>query len=359
MADSLVSLKEKVRALRSDFAVALREAQDVAAVQTVRDRFLGRKAGAVTALLKSLGTLAEEARRDAGRELNALKEDLEARLAQAQASLGSQRRDERLQRDRVDVTLPGRMPARGRRHPLTVAREDLEDIFLSMGYEVYEGPEVDDDYHCFEALNMPPDHPARDMQDTFYLKGVPGFLLRTHTSTAQIRYMLDNPHPPLVRIICPGKVYRRDDDITHSPMFQQVEALVVGPAITLGDLKGTIEAFLHALFGPQHPIRFRASFFPYTEPSMEADLACVVCGGKGCRVCKGTGWLEIMGSGMVHPAVFEAVNARLGRAAYDPEEVTGFALGLGIERVAMVRHAIDNIRLFYENDLRFLEQFGA
>jgi phenylalanyl-tRNA synthetase alpha chain len=359
MADSVDSLKEKVRALRSDFEAALRDARDASAVQGVRDRFLGRKAGAVTALLKVLGTLAEEARREAGQELNALKQDLESRLHAAQASLESSRRDEVLQHQRIDVTLPGRVPPRGRRHPLTVAREDLEDIFLSLGYEVYEGPEVDDDYHCFEALNMPPDHPARDMQDTFYLKGAPGFLLRTHTSTAQIRYMLDNPHPPLVRIICPGKVFRRDDDITHSPMFQQVEGFVVGPTITLGDLKGTIEAFLHALFGPQYPIRFRASFFPYTEPSMEADLACVVCGGKGCRVCKGTGWLEIMGSGMVHPAVFEAVNARLGRAAYDPEKVTGFAFGLGIERVAMVRHAIDNIRLFYENDLRFLEQFDA
>jgi phenylalanyl-tRNA synthetase alpha chain len=359
MAESLDSLKEKVRTLRSDFDAAVRAAGDASAVQAVRDRFLGRKSGAVTALLKTLGTLAEDARRDAGQELNRLKADLESRLGEAQSSLETSLRDARLSRERLDVTLPGRVPARGRRHPLTVAREDLEDIFLSMGYEVYEGPEVDDDYHCFEALNMPRDHPARDMQDTFYLKGAPGLVLRTHTSTAQIRYMLDNPHPPLVRIICPGKVYRRDDDITHSPMFQQVEALVVGPGITLGDLKGTIEAFLHALFGPQYPIRFRSSFFPYTEPSMEADLACVVCGGKGCRVCKGTGWLEIMGSGMVHPAVFEAVNARLGRVAYDPEEVTGFAFGLGIERVAMVRHAIDNIRLFYENDLRFLEQFDA
>jgi phenylalanyl-tRNA synthetase alpha chain len=359
MADSLDSLKDKVRALRADFDAAVRDARDAPAVQSVRDRFLGRKSGTVTALLKSLGTLGEDARRETGQELNRLKADLEARLTEARSSLELSLRDARLSHERVDVTLPGRAPARGHRHPLTVAREALEDIFLSMGYEVYEGPEVDDDYHCFEALNMPPDHPARDMQDTFYLKGAPGLVLRTHTSTAQIRYMLDNPHPPLVRIICPGKVYRRDDDITHSPMFQQVEALVVGPRITLGDLKGTIEAFLHALFGPQYPIRFRASFFPYTEPSMEADLACVVCGGKGCRVCKGTGWLEIMGSGMVHPAVFEAVNTRLGRPAYDPEAVTGFAFGLGIERVAMVRHAIDNIRLFYENDLRFLEQFDA
>jgi len=359
MADSPDSLKEKVRALRADFEATVREARDSTALQAVRDRFFSRKSGSVTALLKTLGTLAEDARREAGQELNRLKVDLEARLAEAQSSLESTVRDQRLRSERVDVTLPGRVPARGRRHPLTVAREDLEDVFLSMGYEVYEGPEVDDDYHCFEALNMPKDHPARDMQDTFYLKGAPGLVLRTHTSPAQIRYMLDNPHPPLVRIICPGKVFRRDDDITHSPMFQQVEALVVGPDVTLGDLKGTIEAFLHALFGAQYPIRFRSSFFPYTEPSMEADLACVVCGGKGCRVCKGTGWLEVMGSGMVHPAVFEAVNARLGRVAYDPEKVTGFAFGLGIERVAMVRHAIDNIRLFYENDLRFLEQFDA
>jgi phenylalanyl-tRNA synthetase alpha chain len=232
-----------------------------------------------------------------------------------------------------------------------------------MGYEVYDGPEVEDDYHNFEALNMPPDHPARDMQDTFYLEGRAGLLLRTHTSSAQIHYMLENERPPDVRIICPGKVFRRDSDVTHTPMFQQIEGLVVGRGIHLGHLKGTIEAFLHALFGEQYPVRFRPSYFPYTEPSVEADLGCIVCGGSGrlpagpCRVCKTTGWLEILGSGMVNPAVFEAVNARLGRKAYDPEEVTGFAFGLGIERVAMVRHGIDDIRLFYENDLRFLEQF--
>jgi phenylalanyl-tRNA synthetase alpha chain len=250
----------------------------------------------------------------------------------------------------------------GRRHPLTVVREELEDIFVAMGYEVYDGPEVEDDYHNFEALNMPPDHPARDMQDTFYLEGQ-ARVLRTHTSSAQIHYMLENAHPPEVRIICPGKVFRRDSDVTHTPMFQQIEGLVVGKGIHLGHLKGTIEAFLHALFGQEYPVRFRASYFPYTEPSVEADLGCIVCGGSGrlatgpCRVCKTTGWLEILGSGMVNPAVFEAVNARLGRVVYDPEEVTGFAFGLGIERVAMVRHGIDDIRLFYENDLRFLEQF--
>jgi len=266
---------------------------------------------------------------------------------------------------------------------------------------VYESREVEDDYHCFEAVNMPPDHPAREMQDTFYLARDQSVLLRTHTSAAQIRYMLSNPHPPHVRIICPGRVYRRDSDITHSPMFHQIEGLVVGEDISLGDLKGSIEAFLHALFGAQYPVRFRSSFFPYTEPSVEVDLGCIVCGGSGflpesgasshssattalraspsdaggtagpdtapaprppgppCRICKATGWVEILGSGMVHPAVFEAVNSRLGRKVYDPDAISGFAFGIGIERVAMIRHGIDDIRLFYEGDLRFLEQFGA
>jgi phenylalanyl-tRNA synthetase alpha chain len=356
MADAADELKDRVRALREAFDRDLEAAADASALQALRDRYLGRKAGAITALMKSLGALGADERRQAGQDLNALKDDVESRLAAARDRLEGSLKEDRLARERVDITLPGRAPARGRRHPLTATREDLEDIFLAMGYEIFDGPEVEDDYHNFEALNMPPDHPARDMQDTFYL-AEGALLLRTHTSSGQIRYMLSNPHPPDVRIICPGKVYRRDDDITHSPMFQQIEGLVVGKGITLGDLKGTIEAFLHALFGAQFPVRFRPSYFPYTEPSVEVDLGCVVCGGKGCRVCKQTGWLEIMGSGMVHPAVFEAVNARLGRVVYDPEEVTGFAFGLGIERVAMVRHGIDNIRFFYESDLRFLEQF--
>jgi phenylalanyl-tRNA synthetase alpha chain len=354
----LHEIRDKVRALRAEIDRALDEARDGSAVQAVRDRYLGRKSGAVTALLKSLSGLPEEARRDAGRELNALKQEVEERLETARRRIGERERESRLGRERVDLTLPGRRPAAGRLHPLTATRHDLEDIFVAMGYEVYDSPEVEDDYHCFEALNMPPDHPARDMQDTFYLEGGSGALLRSHTSPGQIRYMLANPHPPQVRIICPGKCYRRDEpDLTHSPMFQQVEALVVGPGITLADLKGTVQAFLHALFGPQYPVRFRSSFFPYTEPSVEVDLACIACGGGGCRVCKGTGWLEIMGSGMVNPAVFEAVNHRLGRVVYDPEAVTGFAFGLGIERVAILRHGVEDIRLFYENDLRFLEQF--
>jgi phenylalanyl-tRNA synthetase alpha chain len=360
MPETIQTVREKARALRAEFDAVV--VADVAALQALRDRFLGRKSGALSALLKSLGQLAEAERRDAGQELNALKAAIERRLDTLGEALERTLRDEALRGERLDGTLPGRRPRVGRRHPLTVVREELEDIFVAMGYEVYDGPEVEDDYHNFEALNMPPDHPARDMQDTFYLEGG-GLLLRTHTSSAQIHYMLENPHPPDVRIICPGKVFRRDSDVTHCPMFQQIEGLVVGPGIHLGHLKGTIEAFLHALFGEEYPVRFRASYFPYTEPSVEADLGCIVCGGSGrqaagsCRICKATGWLEILGSGMVNPAVFEAVNARLGRAVYDPEQVTGFAFGLGIERVAMVRHGIDDIRLFYENDIRFLEQF--
>lgn len=357
MTEPLAGLQDRVRALRAEFEAALDAASAPAELQSVRDRFLGRKAGAVTALLKALGGMAAEARREAGQELNALRDGLEARLEEARAGLEARLRAEKLARERVDASLAGRRPPQGRRHPLTATRLELEDVFVSLGYEIFDGPEVEDDYHCFEALNMPPDHPARDMQDTFYVSGLPGVVLRTHTSSGQIRYMLDNPHPPEVRIICPGKVFRRDDpDVTHSPVFQQIEGLVVGRGISLGDLKGTIEAFLQAIFG-SHPVRFRPSYFPYTEPSVEADLGCIVCGGSGCRICKGTGWLEILGSGMVHPAVFEAVNARLGRVVYDPEQVTGFAFGLGIERVAMVRHGVEDIRLFYENDLRFLEQF--
>ena len=267
----------------------------------------------------------------------------------------------------VDITLPGRERRVGRVHPLMQVRRQVEDIFTRMGYEILEGPEVEDDYHNFEALNMPPDHPARDTHDTLYLDTpIPGAtwgahrgrvpdaqvraatLLRTHTSAMQIRYM--KTFPPPVRIVVPGRVYRRDNlDLTHTPMFQQFEGLVVGEHVTMADLKGTLESMVTALFGDVK-IRLRPSFFPYTEPSAEVDISCQSCGGAGCGTCKHTGWLEILGSGMVHPAVFEAVG-------YDPEEVTGFAFGLGMERVAMLKYGVDDIRLFYDNDLRFLEQF--
>ncbi len=332
----------------------------------MRDRYLARKGGLVSALLKALGTAPADARPLLGKLANELKQQIEtsldARIAASEAS--------RPPAGAVDVTLPGRPPVLGHRHPLTLLRERIEAIFSRMGFLILEGPELEDDYHNFEALNMPADHPARDMQDTLYLAspltslaGSPATLLRTHTSGMQIRYM--EQHPPPVRLIAPGRVYRRDSlDLTHSPMFTQVEGLVVGEGISLADLKGTLFAVLQEVFGAERRLRFRPSFFPYTEPSAEVDISCGSCGGTGAvapkpasnvsaspwSMCKRTGWIEILGSGMVHPAVFEAVG-------YDPDRYTGFAFGLGIERVALLKWGVEDIRLFYENDLRFLEQF--
>jgi phenylalanyl-tRNA synthetase alpha chain len=333
---TLDELKKRAHELRERLEAQLSSASDSAALQSIRDRFLGRKAGEVTALFKDLGKLAAEARKDAGESLNALKEFAETKIGEAEALVERKQRDSRL------------------------SSEEVEDVFIGMGFDIFDGPEVDDDFHCFEALNMPADHPARDMQDTFYLEGAPPRLLRTHTSTGQIRSMLANENPPGVRILCPGRVFRRDDDITHSPMFHQFEGLVVDHGITLGDLMGTLETFIHRLFGKEYPVRFRPSYFPYTEPSVEVDMGCSTCKGRrtGCRVCKQTGWVEILGSGMVHPAVFEAVNARLGKVVYDPVKVSGFAFGTGIERVAMIKYGISDIRLFYESDVRFLQQFA-
>jgi phenylalanyl-tRNA synthetase alpha chain len=352
-----------VDALRRQFQARLEAASSDADLKALADDFLGRKSGAVTALLKGLGALAPEARRTAGADVNTLKQEITHALdARRQALLAS-----RAPAGAVDVTLPGRTRPVGRVHPLMRVRQQVEDIFSRMGYEILEGPEVEDDFHNFEALNMPPDHPARDMQDTLYLEApivgstwgahrgtIPAAqaraatLLRTHTSAMQIRYM--RTFPPPVRLLVPGRVYRRDSlDLTHTPMFQQCEGLVVGEGVTLADLKGTFEAMLRQLFGDVE-VRLRPSFFPYTEPSAEVDITCQACQGDGCGVCRHTGWLEILGSGMVHPAVFEAVG-------YDPEKVTGFAFGIGMERVAMLKHGVDDIRLFYENDLRFLEQF--
>ncbi len=357
---SVDDLKKRAHELRERLEGQLASASDSASLQTLRDRFLGRKSGEVTALFKELGKVSAEARKETGEALNALKEFSEAKIGEAEARFARRQRESRLSSERIDVSLPGRARASGGKHPLTLVREEVEDVFIGLGFDIFDGPEVDDDYHCFEALNMPVDHPARDMQDTFYLEGEPPRLLRTHTSTGQIRSMLANENPPGVRVLCPGRTFRRDDDITHSPMFHQFEGLVVDRGITLGDLMGTLEAFIHALFGKEHPVRFRPSYFPYTEPSVEVDMECSTCnGGKtGCRVCKQTGWLEILGSGMVHPAVFESVNARLGKVVYDPAEVSGFAFGSGMERLAMIKYGISDIRLFYESDLRFLEQFS-
>jgi phenylalanyl-tRNA synthetase alpha chain len=338
--------------LRTRFERDLEEARTASDLRAVRDRYLARKGGLVSGLLKALGSAPPEDRPRLGQAANALRTDIEARLAERLDLVASHRPP----KDAVDVTLPGRPVAIGHRHPLALLREQVEGIFTRLGFLVIEGPELEDDYHNFEALNMPPEHPARDMQDTLYLAapvtsavGSPATLLRTHTSGMQIRYM--ERFPPPVRLIAPGRVYRRDDfDLTHTPMFTQVEGLVVGEDVSLADLKGTLTAFARELFGADRAVRFRPSFFPYTEPSAELDISCGACAGGGCPMCKRTGWLEILGSGMVHPAVFEAVG-------YDPERYTGFAFGVGLERVALLKWGVEDIRLFYENDLRFLEQF--
>ena len=357
------SIEPAIKALLDYFHAQLSSATSEQDLQSLNDALLSRKSGVLTEALKGLARATPDARRQFGRPINEAKSKIETGIKDRRAALESARPPA----GGVDVTLPGREIPIGRIHPLMRVRQQVEDIFARLGYEILEGPEVEDDYHNFEALNMPPEHPARDMQDTLYL-GVPvaggtwgahtgrvpdaqvraATLLRTHTSAMQIRYM--KTFPPPVRLIVPGRVYRRDNlDLSHTPMFQQFEGLVVDTGVTLADLKGTFEAMLPELFGDVQ-VRLRPSFFPYTEPSAEIDISCQSCGGAGCGTCKHTGWLEILGSGMVHPAVFEAVG-------YDPEQVTGFAFGMGMERIAMLKYGVDDIRLFYENDLRFLEQF--
>jgi phenylalanyl-tRNA synthetase alpha chain len=371
-----------LESLRQQFEQDLASAGTEADLRSLRDKYLSRKGGLVSVWLKSLGSAPADERPRLGQLANATKDHID-RVLTERIDAAAQARPPK---GAVDVTLPGRTPAIGHRHPLSLLRERIEAIFTRLGFLVIEGPELEDEYHNFEALNMPPEHPARDMQDTLYLAspvrslaGTPASLLRTHTSGMQIRYM-EQQQPP-VRLIAPGRVYRRDQfDLTHTPMFTQVEGLVVGDGVSLADLKGTLATFAHELFGPERDVRLRPSFFPYTEPSAELDISCAACGGTGhvppkpgsdssgeggpvapkpatnpvgeggCAMCKHTGWIEVLGSGMVHPAVFEAVG-------YDAERYTGFAFGMGIERIALLKWGVEDIRLFYENDLRFLEQF--
>jgi phenylalanyl-tRNA synthetase alpha chain len=351
----LIPTPDTIARLRDEFTAELAAASTDRDLQAVRDRYLSRKGGVIATLMKAVAAAAPGERPSLGRLANELKTDIETRVADRRAAMESVRPPT----GAVDVTLPGRERRLGHRHPLTLVRDRIEEIFTRMGFAIVEGPEVEDEWHCFDALNMPAEHPARDMQDTLYLatpiKGESGTpddlrtLLRTHTSAVQIRYM--EAHQPPIRIVVPGRVYRRDDlDLTHSPAFGQFEALVVGEGISLAHLKGTLLAFVREMFSPQSRVRFRPSFFPYTEPSAEIDISCWQCDGAGCQMCKRTGWIELGGCGMVHPAVFEAVG-------YDAERYTGFAWGLGIERIAILRHQVGDIRLFYENDLRFLEQF--
>lgn len=314
-------------------------------LKRVKASILGRK-GLFSEYLDALRSLDKEEKKVFGKELNALKTITESRLKELESFYIEDEKRKQDALSRIDITMPGKIPVLGKKHPITQTFEEIIAIFTSLGFSVAEGPDIEQEYYNFEALNIPKDHPARDMQDTFYIK--PGIVLRTHTSPVQIRTM-ESQLPP-VKIIAPGSVYRCDNDISHTPMFHQVEGLMVDKRVRFSDLKGILSIFVHEIFGENTPLRFRPSYFPFTEPSAEVDIGCVICKGNGCRVCKETGWLEILGSGMVHPQVLRIVG-------YDPEEVTGFAFGMGVERIAMLKFGIDDIRQFYYNDIRFLSQF--
>jgi len=334
---------EKIKKYKDDFKNRISGIGIGDELRQLRTDFLGKK-GLVTQVIKDMRELSSEQKREVGRHVNELKNWIENEIKEKTEKLKGSSTEGA---DRaLDITLPGRKEARGSLHPITHVMDELIAIFMSLGFQVAEGPEVESDYYNFEALNIPKDHPARDMQDTFYIGGEK--VLRTHTSPVQI-HVMEKQQPPL-RIIAPGKVYRCDSDISHTPMFHQIEGLMVDENVTFSDLKGVMNIFVHQIFGEKTKVRFRPSFFPFTCPSAEVDIQCVMCSGKGCRVCSQTGWLEILGAGMVDPAVFGAVD-------YDPEKWTGFAFGMGIERIAMLKYGINDIRLFFENDLRFLQQF--
>lgn len=344
-------MSDRITELRGNFDRELATVDAETDATALRDRWVGRKSGLLTAEMKTLGKLSPEERKTAGAELNELKTYVESAIEKLLGSFAAQREAEQLAKERIDVTLPGRRIQAGHLHPITLLRQKIEDIFVSMGYEIEDGPEIETHFYNFEALNIPENHPARSPQDTFYLVGEQAdqLALRSQTSTMQIHAM-QKRRPPL-RVAAPGRVFRRDTpDATHNPMFYQVEGLLIDRGITLGDLKGTVEEFVRRLFGPDTKTRFRPSYFPFVEPGAEIDYTCFKCGGSGCRVCKGSGWIEMGGSGMVHPNVLRVVGI-------DPEEFTGFAFGLGLDRLCALMYGLDDIRLLYENDVRFLEQF--
>jgi phenylalanyl-tRNA synthetase alpha chain len=338
-------MREQLEQLRNNALAAIAAASGEEQLQGIRVSLLGRK-GELTALMKGLGALSAEERPKIGQLVNSVRDDIESTLEAALTTELGRARSERLQSERIDITLPGRSSSVGTKHPISLIVEEVCEIFAGLGFSVAEGPEIEHDWYNFEALNFPPEHPARDMQDTFFVENE--LLLRTHTSPVQIRTMLKQKPP--VRIIAPGTVYRCDSDATHSPMFHQIEGLMVDKGVTFGDLKGILTVFTNQLFGQKTGVRLRPSFFPFTEPSAEVDIACVICGGNGCRVCKNSGWLEILGAGMVDPEVYRHVN-------YDAEDISGFAFGMGIERIAMLKYGINDMRLLFENDVRFLKQF--
>lgn len=338
MREALNSIKENAR---NELA-----AGDLKALEALKVKYLGKK-GELTSILKQMGKLSAEERPVIGQLANEVREDIEQFIKDRQSQLKSVQLEEQLKSETLDVTVPGRVKPLGKKHPMYTVLDEVKEIFLGMGFDVAEGPEVETDYYCFEALNMPKNHPARDTQDTFYIDE--NVLLRTQTSSVQIRHM--EKHSPPIRIISPGRIYRSDEvDATHSPLFHQIEGLVVDKGITMGDLKGTLEILAKRLYEDAARVRFRPHHFPYTEPSAEMDIQCFVCGGEGCGLCKGEGWIELLGCGMVHPKV-------LSTCGIDPEVYSGFAFGVGLERLTMGRYGINDLRLFFENDLRFLRQF--
>jgi phenylalanyl-tRNA synthetase alpha chain len=339
-------MKQRLEQLLTSAKQAISQAETESSLQGVRVAILGRK-GELTALMKGMGSLSQEERPVIGAMVNRIKSEFEELFESRRVVLNEASLSARLSHESIDVSLPGRRSFQGSKHPITLVMEEISSIFASLGFGIAEGPEIEKDFYNFEALNMPKDHPARDMQDTFYINE--DIVLRTHTSPVQIRTMLN--HEPPVRVIAPGTVFRCDSDITHSPMFHQVEGFLVDKHVTFGDLKGILTEFITRYFGADIGVRFRPSFFPFTEPSAEVDMQCVICGGSGCRVCKNSGWLEILGSGMIDPEVFKSVG-------YDPEIYSGFAFGMGVERIAMLKYGVNDLRLFFENDLRFLKQFN-
>jgi len=337
-------MKEKLLKIKEEARLALEDASTD--IEQIRIKYLGKK-GELTAVLRSMGQLSAEERPIIGQLANEVRVFIENEIAEQTEKHRAAALKSRLEKEKIDVTYPGTKPEVGKRHPLSAIQREMEDIFLGMGFDIVEGPEIEYDYYNFQALNIPENHPARDTQDTFYITD--NILLRTQTSPVQVRTM-EKKAPP-IRVISPGRVYRSDTmDATHSPLFHQLEGLVVDKGITMGDLKGTLELFAKKMFGPESRIRFRPHHFPFTEPSAEVDVSCFVCGGEGCRLCKGEGWIEILGAGMVHPNVLRGCNV-------DPEEYSGFAFGMGIERITMLKYHIDDIRHLYENDMRFLSQF--
>ncbi|MBB6521757.1 phenylalanine--tRNA ligase subunit alpha [Pseudoteredinibacter isoporae] len=336
---------ENLEALKQQALELVANAEDMAALDAVRVDYLGKK-GQITALLKGLGKLSAEERPAAGAEINKAKQEVQDQITAKKAAFEQAAINAKLAEETVDVTLPGRRDEQGGLHPVTRTMQRIEELFTVAGYSVEQGPEVEDDYHNFAALNIPDHHPARAMHDTFYVDA--SHVLRTHTSPVQVRTM-ENQEPP-IRIICPGRVYRCDSDLTHTPMFHQVEGLVVDKNISFADLKGTMVQFLRAFFESDVDVRFRPSYFPFTEPSAEMDIQCTGCGGEGCRICSNTGWLEVGGCGMVHPNVFEM-------SGIDTEVYSGFAFGMGVDRLAMLRYGINDLRMMFENDLKFLKQF--